>query len=881
MKNKKLINEEIKRIHELMGVNDLFSDLFINEVLDIVDSQKLLSEQPLARLAMAGHSVSPTFKATRLIDLTKGIAQNTMVNLRNEPLISAEQKAAATELNNATNYVAKLEEFSKATEGTPKRALADELIETFITNVHSENTDLAGLESAFETLRTNEIAAGTEASVVDENIQTMIDDFFYGPDKKVKFTDDGFAPIYTNRLRKNLGLETDWVRPTEPVATYTPLPDGKTYKAELERITNFASEEAKFNELIRYMEKIQNSEANQKLPYDEQFKIPKWVAGSTGADGKFIVTTNTQTLLNEIQKEYISFINTKLEQLGERYSVASVEKVNRVQAIVDGMTDAEVQKILIESTENVKKQVLTRMDRFVKFLKENKLIRAKSKIGQAIRNVVLEIPVIGERSVKVWDFAFKNWKTRIITMIILEVINTGLEWSLRRNYDKTVPIPLIFTGIPFIDGTVNEMVGWIVKAVFSKYTLGYDIFASVVNGVYATTQGFSESARQSLTNSRQDMISSGVIPEYQNIDENTAKTMYDFFVKVLTTDQKNAIDTIRGEKVFKDEKGNQMSFAQATQKLGDNFMSMMESDLEFFDGTYGLPIKQFIFNGSDVYLINKNGRFTVKGLDTDEPYIEGENEDGETEQIKIKTLFEPNDNTLFIESGQDRYFEHLKPTDEQTKLVIYSPNAPINIIKPTGFNDERLLNSIGIANTNSSAKSLEEKADILRKIPKVKPSDLVIYTMYSKDDVVENPDKLGTFRLKTKEENDGNEPRAFGSFVYYIDGKGTKDELGYSPAYRLQEGKGKQGYDYGVWYMGKNEDGKSWINFKEWFEKNNTSTTQSTNENLSPKEQFEKDNPNTKLTLIAAIGDLAVYKGSDNKRYKLLEGKIVDINSQK
>jgi len=873
MKNKKLINEEIKRIHELMGVNDLFSDLFINEVLDIVDSRKLLSEQPLARLAMAGHSVSPTFKATRLIDLTTGIAKNTMVNLNNQPLISAELKAAATELNSATNYVAKLEEFSKATEGTPKRALADDLIETFITNVHSENTDLAGLESAFETLRTNEIAAGTEASVVDEKIQTMIDDFFYGPDKKVKFTDDGFAPIYTNRLRKNLNLETDWVRPTEPKATFTPLPDGTTYKGELERIINFGSEESKFQELIKFMEGMVESTKN--LPAEERFKIPEWVKGSTDKDGNFTVTKDTQALLTEIKKEYESYINRQLDTLGERYSPDSVEKVNKVQAIVDGMADTERAKILTEATERTKKQYLTRFDSLIKFLKENKLVNAKSKIGQAIRKVVLEIPVVGEKSVKLWDLAFKNWKTRILTMIVIEVINTGLEWSTRRNYDKTLPLPMLFTGIPFIDGTVNELVGWVGKAIFSKYILGYDMIATVTNMIYAGTLGGSENARQSLSGSKQDMISKGVIPEYQNVDDNTAKTMYDFFNKVLTKDQKNAIDTFRGETVFEDENGNQKSYAQAVQQFGNNWISMFQSDLDFLDGMYGLPFNQFYFNGSDVYLVNKNGRFTVKGLDTDEPYIEGKNEDGEIEQIKIKTLFEPNDNTLFIESGQDRYFEHLTPTDEQTKLVIYSPNAPINIINPTGFNNQRLLNSVGVANTNSSVASLEEKADILRKIPGVKPSDLVIYTMYDMDNLIANPEKEGTFILKTKEQNDGEEPKALGSFVYYIDGKGPKDALGYSPAYRLQEGKGTSGYEYGVWYIGKKEDDKSWLNFKEWFEKNDTSTTQSTNENLSPKEQFEKDN-NVKLTLTASIGDLAVYK-ANGKRYKLSEGNIVEF----
>jgi hypothetical protein len=305
---------------------------------------------------------------------------------------------------------------------------------------------------------------------------------------------------------------------------------------------------------------------------------------------------------------------------------------------------------------------------------------------------------------------------------------------------------------------------------------------------------------------------------------------------------------------------------------------LRDGKIDYTDMIYGLPtsgINQIRVDANkEFWYIADNGMFKIEGVTVPEgqvanPYIEVKDSEGNESMITIKEIFLDKYN---------RFLPDYYPVTEQPKSGASLRFWPMEVKWDNKWDKTKnaeLSKLVGVWNPNLIG-IVSPITNFLKADGITLPSKyLQPYGYYKEEDITRNED--GTIDVKQGTDVD--------KFTYLVeDGNAYRIHKADKDYFTIIDSDGdsiKKDVYYVVPSGGNGQWAKLTTKAKEILSKADDKTTTSTNENLSPKEQFEKDNPNTKLTLIASIGDLAVYKGSDNKRYKLLEGKIVDINSQK
>jgi len=266
------------------------------------------------------------------------------------------------------------------------------------------------------------------------------------------------------------------------------------------------------------------------------------------------------------------------------------------------------------------------------------------------------------------------------------------------------------------------------------------------------------------------------------------------------------------------------------------------------DDFFGMPFNQIYLVKNKFYYVTENGRFEILDAEGDKPYIETL-KDGKKENIYIKDIFL---------DKYPRFLEGYEVSREEDKV-------PLEIVKQNTigsvFPDNKMLNpildgkfedTVGIYVPSSVKKTALTQVSDSDLRNKLNSRDILTFDFYKGIDVIPNEAK-GEGWFKPKEGAD-----RIDDFIYYND-NGTPLRIVLTQAREVN-------YEPNTYYI-LNKEGTEWTKLSDFLDERVP----------TPKEQFETENPGIKLTLEASIGNLAVYKGDDGKRYKLSEGKIVEF----
>jgi len=835
--NNKLISEEILRIHELMGLGEsLLKDILISNDLKSTIKESLIAS-----------AISSALKISDLADIARTIKNSSLIDATGNLIRAAEKPHAETLLRlegNPEEFVRTLKEFADEAVGTPKRKVADEIIGDFITKVHNVSNDLKNLESTTNGVKNDLITNnGLSNDEAVEQIQKEIDELFYGKDGEeplVKFSDESLRDIYVYDLRKKLNLDTKWERPVrvEPEDTRTP----EEISAEIELAKKQAIE-AKFNSYKKIGEDLEK--ASKKRGDKPPFEMPNIFKKSNFKEE--LITS----IRDAVDSRFASRIDADAAKIEDWISqLERLTPLQKEKAITDAASRANrasekwVEKTLNYITNKgikLGQDTLTKIKDFPKHVKEFFTLLFKGNVKEAIKFLFDKIQMI-------------------LYVFILEMINQYAEYTLRLYYDKDTLLPTFYVGMPPIEEGVMSWVGWIGKILISGPLFVYDTIAVITNSIYGGIYYAGGTYKDKLESNIKTLKDEGILPDSQldRADDNSIEALSNFLQKVLPEDKKELIkDILSGQTQSIEGYG-----------LGTIFSNLGNINLLNWDNLVGLPLDQFFVVGKNIYFANQNGRFTVKGLDTDDPYIEGKyDNEGEVEKVSIKKMFfNENGNTI------NRFLVDFYPVDEQSKLVEKTTKFPKTITPDNKFgtNQSNYNGTIGLVISGLS----ELKTELATAgIENLNMDDVFTYNFYPQDQTSVNPTLPG-YRKANAGAN------KVGTQLYYLDQQGTPDELGNYPVYRLvKTSKESTKYKPNTWYILK--DNTTWTPLSEYVD-SSQGTTQSTTPagsaetSETPKEKFEREK-GIKLTLLTSTGSMAVYKGSDNKNYKLENGNIVEF----
>jgi len=259
-------------------------------------------------------------------------------------------------------------------------------------------------------------------------------------------------------------------------------------------------------------------------------------------------------------------------------------------------------------------------------------------------------------------------------------------------------------------------------------------------------------------------------------------------------------------------------------------------------------------NKNLLYMAN-NGAFKIKGEGVNS-YIDAIDKEGQEVQIKVEDIFADKYN---------RFLDDYRPSDEQPKATDYVEFWPKEIEWDNrgGSINEKLQNTIGVFNPNFVGL-LTPISNYLRNNGVNLPSkNLQTYGFYEEDEITK--DQNGNYITDGVTEVD--------SFPYLVEKDRAYRIYKADQDYRMKDSEGNS-IEEGVYYV---TDGTQWIPLLSKAREILGQQQESTNESKTPLELFKEENPNVDLTQTASIGNLVTYKGSNNKRYKLSEGKIVEF----
>jgi len=824
MKNKKLINEEIKRIHEIMGIDTIFSNL-LNESGGVGLLTKFLK---------------PSAKLSDGLEIAKGIKNSSILDASGTRLLLADEIPHATSLvklgeaNNWVGFRDELIDMSKESAGSSKKVVADKVIDGLVNKVNNQIPELKSYKDDISDFKSNKTSDGEDVDKVSEAMQEVIYEDFYGENKMVEFTNENLRDIYVHDLKTKLDLDTNWKKSTdiEP----TPSDDILT---DIEAAKNMEID-ARFEQYKKLAKQLEKT--------DKDFKMPQFLKDDT------------------FRTELRDSIRKQVDSAWASRSEADNAKFEEWKQQLDNLTPAQKEVAIKEATGRAERALKSISEKILNWIKRqgyNMSVGTIKSIIDLPKNAVEFVKLIKQGKFAEAKTMIKNAFYRIIALLVMDIFNEWIAYTLRKEYDEDLPLPTYMVGIPDITSQ-NGFLSWLGRAIISKPILYYDMVATVVNGttmIRHSRDSEGNTYLEEYNKSLEDAKEKGILPssQFNSADANSAITLKTFVEKVIPQEQQKIfVDLITGGTLNN-------SFSQNDNFWGDALDYINDYDFNW-DTLVGLPLNNFYFIGKDVFYYNRNGRFNVKGMDTDEPYIVGKyNKEGEEEKIVIKDLF--------YKEGDDainRFLRDFYPTDAQTVLVEKTVDYPKIIFNQQGFdNQSEMDKAVGIV---EALDPLVQYSLVNSGFEGIDMDDFKNYKFYLSNDVEQDPNN-GFWKAKPNAKEIKDAP-------YYIDKKGTKDSDGNYPVYRITKTDDKlisNVWEPNTWYVRIPKDGKTWQPLGDFLKVNSAKDSQTTNESKTPKEQFETENPGIKLTLKASIGDLAVYEGDNNKRYKLSEGKIVEF----
>jgi len=310
---------------------------------------------------------------------------------------------------------------------------------------------------------------------------------------------------------------------------------------------------------------------------------------------------------------------------------------------------------------------------------------------------------------------------------------------------------------------------------------------------------------------------------------------------------------------------------------------------DYRDMVYGLPMSIGGFGGQvnqirpyagDFYYITANNMFKIEDFEGENPYIVGI-KDGDEEKIFIKDIFF---------NDVNKYLPGVKSTNTPAPGIKAMPAS----VKPgTGYGGEadKYENTLGLLSGNliygDKINTLREQAEKAGK--SLDLSKYGIYNFYKEGDYVQIPNFPNEYSAKTNSDGtiaipSGEEQIFYSSDdnkmyrLYYND----YGDLAVNVYNKSGDSISNTKMTRGNWYARGVDDNK-WhlltdlLKDKAPGSTNAPGSSAAADTEKSPKEKWEDEHPGVKLTQSVSFGELVTYSGSDGKNYKLENGKIVEF----
>jgi len=696
-------------------------------------------------------------------------------------------------------------------------------------DIHTNTEDLKPWKDNLERYKTEE---GFSDSTINEFIDEEIDARNWSQQKK---------DLYKRKLREELGITNK--------STGTKLSDAEIAQrmdditgskssgvaddvASIETRAETSFDQSKFYESIdaqfNEYQKIADDLVNATKNTDKPFVYPK----------RLKKVKNAEEFKSQLQTEIEVEVN---KVLGDNRLKAKLEDYEKA---LNKLTKAEKQAAITRAVETAAKNTKSR---FIKILESmfraGRLPFAKyNQMKKWVGNNIKAIPVVGENLVNIYSKTVGRWWVKLILNLALTGSNMFTEYRVRKYYDEDMVLPTWYNTVPFVGGA-SDWVRWLTGMVFGGEALLYNIIAVTTNNIMYSDE-MEDKPSFVLGAKITEFKDSGMLPEIQfSGDDETLEKFRKFLGKVTPTGSASTALT------------EFLSAKNISSAL--NFWENFTED-GLMDDFFGMPFNQIYLVKNKFYYVTENGRFEILDAEGDKPYIETL-KDGKKENIYIKDIFL---------DKYPRFLEGYEVSREEDKV-------PLEIVKQNTigsvFPDNKMLNpildgkfedTVGIYVPSSVKKTALTQVSDSDLRNKLNSRDILTFDFYKAMDVIPNEAK-GEGWFKPKEGAD-----RIDDFIYYND-NGTPLRIVLTQAREVN-------YEPNTYYI-LNKEGTEWTKLSDFLDERAPNNTTSTNESKTPKEQFETENPGIKLTLKASIGDLAVYEGDNNKRYKLSEGKIVEF----
>ena len=813
------------------------------------DKKNIITEISRIQEIMYGKSIISEGKITRfaddLADFIKTFKTTSKYTNATSELVSYVDEIASLAKSTDINKEQKIIDLLNAERANSQLlSTVDEFEGLIYKKMHEGQPDLKDIRNNVETFKNEKNPDGT-SKYTDEDVNGYIDE-------TVKDLDGAAKELYVRKLKEEFGIKVD--TPTVSTSTTRKLSDDELLiKTKREVSTEAASLENKVNSLETDLPKLEGAELEKRI---DEF-VEAWAQTLKKIDGKVGALPGKKKFFKTNQ-EYTLFVTELKKSLNEAFKAIDKSIDSIPEKYFDDFANLPADKqlkVLRQARDNAKLLLPPGKGK-------SALDAIFAVYDVASLNILFKKLPGGTASAAGFGPAAKAFLKRLGWKMTANLV-LGACWNIMNaGVKKIEDEDLIDTSA---GGLLDMMFG---ESTAESWTPAWA--AQKLGGMFLNSATFGWTATSFII-SFGDWANTDSEPGLNGTNKNN-KQFDDLGMSASDAESIEALENFMNiiTPNTNIETGDNISYD--ISKWNYLIGSLRDGKIDYTDMIYGLPtsgINQIRVDANkEFWYIGDNGMFKIEGVIVPEgqeanPYIEVKDSEGNQSQIIIKDIFLDKYNRFLADyypvteqptSGASLRFWPMEvkwdekgsksQTAELSKLVgVWNPNL-IGIVSP-------ITNFLKASGTTLPSKYLQP------------------YGYYKEEDITRNED--GTIDVKPGTDVE--------RFTYLVEnGNAYRIYQADKDYYNVIDSDGDE-VKGGVYYVvpsGGGQWAKLTTKAREILSKADDKTTTSTNENLSPKELFEKNN-NVKLTLTASIGDLAVYKGSDNKRYKLSEGKIEDF----
>jgi hypothetical protein len=690
--DKQLI-QEVSRIHELMGVNNLIveSNRFTRLADDLVD----------------------------IIKTVKGTDDISKLSRSEQDFFNALDAAVAG--NKEDEIIDILKSYEK-TSGVSK--YVDEINTALFNKINNEIPELNTLKNTVEDAKNSQ--TGGPEDITDEDIVNLIDSRMAEVEGS-----DYYKTLYKNRLKKELGISdtVKTTRVTDDVIDLSPEAIAAR-EANAQRLADeaAASREREVAALEDDATRLSGAELEAKM---DEF-IDSWSKKLYEAD----LNLPKKKRWFKTNQDYVSFVTEVKKGMKSAYKAFG----ESIDSIPEKWFE-DFKELPAEQQKDIFERAIRGASTFKPKGKGSKVWGGITKgyDWATLKPLYSKLP---GGSAQGWKGFFRRLGYRYLTTILGQMWFTYINSMYKKFTDEEL---INWSSTNVLDdwisggadaGSPKALAGDFVSFLTGPIFLPWNVFANTISTAEylgSTPDEVSGGFTQSQIKTLQDQ---GLTAS----DTESIQTILDF------------ISTVTGETVEGSETLDPKLTADITawRALYKTFTSIGQNK-NYADLLYGLPtssgINQFVVDkNKELWYVANNGAYKIEG-EGQNSYITAVNSEGQEVQIKIKDIFDDKFN---------RFLPEYKPVSEQPTSESFVQFWPEEIRwdgRGSSKQNSELSTLIGVHNSNLASLLSPIKKYLLDEGINLPSKYLQTYGFYSEDDITREQDGNITVQAGTEEDS--------------------------------------------------------------------------------------------------------------------------------